>query len=286
MFIVDSGFARFLRRISCGFIVIAASLLLAPKADAGLFTLTDNNSTAEFNTESSANAFAWRVDGTDHLFQQAFWYRVGNTAEQSVHSLPIAVEGATDTNFDGNDDTLFVRYNGQGFDITVRYSLDGGLPGSGASDMGEQISISNLGPSSLDFHFFQYVDFDLLGTFGGDSAVFTNLNTVRQYEGAIRLTETVVTPVPSHREINSFPITLDNLTDGLPTTLSDTPAIGTVFGPGDVTWAFQWDVMIPPNSTFQISKDKNLSAGVIPEPATLALLSLAAALGLCRRRKR
>ena len=62
--------------------------------------------------------------------------------------------------------------------------------------MSEQISITNLLDSPLDFHFFQYADFDLSAA---DTAFFTNANAVDQIGGGLRLSETVVTPVPSHR---------------------------------------------------------------------------------------
>jgi hypothetical protein len=251
---------------------------------AALLTLTDDNSVAQFDTATPANNFNWFVDGNDFLAQQAFWFRIGNVPEQSVHTLPIGVQGTSDSNFDGNPDTLFVRYNGAGFHIDTRYVLDGGMPGSGASDMGEQISINNTGVSSLDFHFFQYADFDIGPA---DSAVFTNANSVRQFSPGIELTETVVTPVPTHREIAPFPVTLNKLNDGVPTVLSDTPPIGVVAGPGDMTWAYEWDFQLAPGATFQISKDKNLHAGPpVPEPATASLLMLAAGVILARLRKR
>jgi hypothetical protein len=200
-------------------------------------------------------------------------------AESSVHTLPIGVQGTTDGNFDGNPDTLFVRYNGAGFRIETTYTLRGGSPGSGASDMGEVITIYNLGASPLDFHFFQYADFDLSAA---DTIVFTNANAVQQ-AGGTRLTETIITPVPSHREAAFFPTTLNKLNDGLATTLSDTPALNSPIGPGDVTWAFQWDVSIPVGGTFQISKDKNLA---VPEPGTIALVAIGASLLATRRRRR
>ena len=150
--------------------------------------------------------------------------------------------------------------------------------------MGEQISITNTQASPLDFHFFQYADFDLGAA---DSTVFTNANSVRQFSPGSELTETVVTPVPAHRESAFFPVTLNKLNDGLPTNLSDAPPIGTVFGAGDVTWAYQWDVLLQPGQTFQISKDKNLSAGPqVPEPTACSLLGLAAGMLLARRQKR
>jgi hypothetical protein len=143
--------------------------------------------------------------------------------------------------------------------------------------MGEQISIFNLTPSPLEFHFFQYADFDLSAA---DTAIFTNSNTVDQTGGGLRLSETVVTPVPSHREAALFPVTLNKLNDGLPTTLSDNAGAG----PGDVTWAYQWDAVIPPSGTFLISKDKHIS--LVPEPAAASLLCVAAGLLVARRRKR
>lgn len=275
----------------CGRVFLATSIFaialagfFVPDSTAALFTLTDDNSVATFDTSSQANAYQWIVDGRDQLFQQAFWYRIGNVAEQSLDTLPHPVEGATDTNFDGDLDTLFVRYDGAGFRVEVRYVLDGGLPGSYASDMAEQISISNLGTAPLDFHFFQYSDFDLNNTSGGDSASFPNANAVVQSEGLASIAETVITPVPSHREIDFYANIVNDLNDGLPTTLSDTPATGVNFGPGDITWAYQWDVVIPAGSSYQISKDKNLTG--VPEPAGIAILSIGLAFSAVAWRRR
>jgi hypothetical protein len=264
--------------------LLGVSLFSARSARAGLFTLADENSSIAFNTASSTNASNWQVDGVNQLRQQAFWYRVGNTAEQSVHSLPIAFEMATNTNFDPNLDTLFTRYLGAGFRIDMHYSLDGGLPGSRTSDLAEQISISNTGTSPLDFHFFQYNDFDLNGSAAGDSAVFTNANAVQQSEGALSVSETVHTPAASHREIDTFAATLAKLTDAVPTTLSDLPATGTSLGPGDMTWAFQWDFTLLPGRTYLISKDKHL--GGVPEPTAAILLSMGIGLLVAARRPR
>jgi hypothetical protein len=263
--------------------IVGISALLAPNVSAGTFTLTDGNSSTLFETDSEGNQVNWLVDGEDQVFVQGFWYRVGSSGgESAVSTLPHPVEGVTDTNFDGNADTLFVRYNGGGFNIETRYSLDGGTPGSRASDLGEQIAIINTGTSPLDFHFFQYVDFDLMNSSEGDSAVFTNANAVRQFQGALRLSEAVITPPATHREINFYPNIIDRLDDLLPTTLSDTPGTGVVLGPGDMTWAFQWDVVIPGGGSFLISKDKNLTG--VPEPATLVLISMAGLFLVLRRK--
>jgi len=262
-------------------IALAAILIgsVSQQVSAALLTLIDNNSSADFDTATPSNNYNWFVDNTDMLAQQAFWYRIGGAGpEFSVHTLPIGVQGTTDTNFDGNPDTLFVRYNGAGFRVETTYTLRGGAPGSKASDLGELIAITNTSANPLDIHFFQYADFDLSAA---DSITFTNANSVQQSGNNTRLTETVVTPIPAHHEAGFFPVTLNKLNDGLPTTLSDTPAFGVPIGAGDMTWAYQWDVVVAPNSTFQISKDKNLNA--VPEPATAAGILLGLSMLALRR---
>ena len=126
----------------------------------------------------------------------------------------------------------------------------------------------------MDFHFFQYADFDITGDGPGNQSVFTNPNTVRQSNGGSFLTETVVTPVPNHREVAFFPTTLNSLNDAAPTTLSDTP-LGTLVGPGDVTWAYEWDFVLAAGDTFLISKDKNLGVQPVPEPGVAAFMGVA-----------
>jgi len=273
-----------LRALSCVIALLAFSLL-AVHSQAALIPLSDDNSSILIDTSSSVNAFNWLVDGEDQMTQQAFWFRVGNVGgETSLHSLPHPLEVASNTNFDPANDTLAVRYNGAGFYADVRYSLDGGSPGSLASDLGEQISIVSTSATPLDFHFFQYVDLEMLATPGGDMAEFTNVNAVRQFEGALRLSETVATLPANHRQISFYNTILASLSDAAPTTLSDNPPIGAVFGPGDLTWAFQWDFLLPAGGTFQISKDKRLSG--VPEPATFGLLGIASLLLPFVRRKR
>jgi hypothetical protein len=275
------------RAIICGLLLVGILSQSATRSFAALFTLSDDNSVVDFDTGSSANAYVWEVEGVDQLFQQAFWFRVGNGPEQSLHTLPIGFQLASNTNSDPGLDTLNVRYLGTGFNVEVTYRLDGGVAGSGASDMGEQIAITNTSGAPLDFHFFQYSDFEILGTAADDTAVFLNANTVQQYEGLISLNETVASPAASHREINFYDVTLDKLEDGVATTLNDLPAIGVPLGPGDMTWAFQWDRVIPASGigrTFIISKDKRLN--VVPEPATLALVPLIAGFAFGLRRQR
>jgi hypothetical protein len=95
------------------------------------------------------------------------------------------------------------------------------------------------------------------------------------------LSETVTSPGANRAEVGLFPQTLNALNDGGKTDL------GNIGGPltGDVTWAFQWDLVIAPGTSAQISKDKYLTV-LVPEPSALALLAIGAVgYALSRRRQ-
>jgi hypothetical protein len=232
--------------------------------------------------------FNWTVNGVNQLAQQWFWYRVGSTGpESSINTLSLLSATASDTNGNGLNDTLFLSYGSpslsQPFRIDVTYSLQG-TTASGSS-IGETINITNNSTTSpLDFHFFQYSHFTLGNVAGAETEALLNPNTVRVLGTGNLFSETVVTRAPDHYQLGlttDSPNTLTRLNDANPTTLSDGP---TTRGPGDATWAFQWDQSIAPGATFTISKDKSLQ--LVPEPGTLTLFSVGLLGGLALLRKR
>jgi hypothetical protein len=253
-----------------GLLTIGALFLavaLVTPASAATFPLTDLNSSAVIDDAAQRGMFNWTVNGVNQLAQQWFWFRLGSTGGQSsLETLPLLAATASDTNGNGQLDTLFLSYGStSALQIDVRYTLRG--TGSSGSDMQEQINITNNGTVTLDLHFFQYTNFDLNGTAAGDTVSLINANTVRQSKsGGPLISETVATPAANHYELALNPFTINRLNSGSPITLQDGP---TTAGPGDATWAFQWDRSLAPGATLQISKDKNLQ---IPEPGTSALL--------------
>jgi len=257
-----------LQTIGALFLAVA----LATPADATTFTLTDLNSSAQIDDAAQRGMFNWTVNGVNQLTQQWFWFRLGSTGGQSsIETLPLLAATASDTNSNGQNDTLFLSYGSTtGLQIDVRYTLRG--TASSGSDMQEQINITNNGSVTLDLHFFQYTNFDLNGTPAGDTVALLNAppnNTVRQSKGSTVIAETVTSPAANHYELGlttDSPNTLTRLNSGSPITLLDG---ATTRGPGDATWAFQWDQSLAPGATLQISKDKNLA---IPEPGTSALI--------------
>jgi hypothetical protein len=265
------------------FLALAAMLGLgvATTANASVVTLTDGNSTVAIDPDSQAGVYSWMVDGNNNLYQQWFWYRVGSTGGQSSIDT---ISAPTVTPIGSN--IVDITYSNSLLSIDVRYSLLGGPAGSFTSDLAEQIRITNLSGRPLDLHFFQYSDFDLNGNPDNDSVSITGGNTATQVKGAgPGLSETVVGPMPSAFEANYYANTLNSLNGGSPYNLNGNASAG----PGDVTWAFQWNRVLNASgagSTLTISKDKLLET--TPEPSTMAIAGLGV-LGLVgygiRRRK-
>ena len=273
--------------------MVCLAAAVTPAWGTSIYTLEDGNSVTHVSVGNQGPGMAsWVVNGVNQLSQQWFWYRVGNGPEQSLDRLNLVFARASDTNENAGYDVLELKF-GTGQDtatssylVTVRYSLMGGQAGErNVSDLGEQIMIENRNAGSLDFHFFQYSNFDLGSTPADDwvSIAGQGHNTATQRDSELHvMTETVVSPAPSHFEAALAGVTLAKLQDGVAGDLSDTAFAG----PGDVTWAYQWDFTLGNGQSFIISKDKNMME--LPEPVTMAglFLGLAGVGGYIRKRRK
>jgi len=266
-------------------LVVWLAVGLAIPAVRAQVTLHDNNSDATVNLGNSGTLGmnSWNINGIPQLSQQWFWYRVGSSGGQN----PInTLSSATINNQNAN--SVSVTYAGSQFSVNVSYLLQGGSPSSYQADIFESISINNTSGGPLSLHFFQYSDFDLAGSPNGDQVTISQDTTVpppnyyRAYQtkvaAATQLAETVDSVYANHAEaaIVGANGTLAHLNSGSPYTLNDVTAAGQPNGT-DVTWAFEWDVLLDAsgaNSSIDILKDKRLDVAPVPEPGSLALLSL------------
>lgn len=233
------------------------------QSNATIWTLADGNSTMSVDSGSQSGMYNWNIDGTDQIFQQWFWYRVGNGAEASIDTLPLVNEALISPNI------LLLTYSDNAISIGVKYVLSGGTAGSGTADVGESISIRNLTSSSKDIHFFQYTDFDLNSTVTDDTVERVNANTMKQTDGSgVVFSEVVATPSANHYQVDLFSEIRDSLNDGTATILNDNPGPVT----GDATFAWQWDRVLSGGGSFIISKDKFIGSNPVPEPNSLLLI--------------
>ncbi len=258
------------------FIAVQASIiaLLSLNAIAQDITLVNKNSSFSVNTNVGGGIVDWTVDGVDYLKNQWFYYRVGGGPESPIQTIDSTPTVATTSL--SSFARINLTYANASYSVFTSLRLTGNTAGSGKSQLNEDVTVQNLSASPLDFHFFQYSDFDLFGVTGGQNVQFLQNSINGEYykayqsDGIRRVTETITTAVTpiGHFEAGIYSSTFSSLTDGASTTLSDVTSAGV----GDVTFAYQWDVTLAPGASFQLSK----LIEIAPEPSTLSLLSLAA----------
>ena len=241
------------------FTLLLASLLLTmvmvlpPVCAQASFGLTNGNSA--LSVDPATGAQGWTVDGINQLAGQMWFYRIGDT-----NQAPLSMLGAATVN-QLSPDVLDVRYTGQSIDLLLRYTLIGGLDGSGNSTVAESMRIKNKTAQPLAFHLFEYTDLDLNGTPDDDVAALLSATTVGQWDGGVISTETAsaggMTPTPNHWEVDNAATLLAKLTGAPVVNLADASTPFT----GNAAFAFQWDMDIAPGATQLLSKSKILMRG-------------------------
>jgi len=265
--------------LKLGVAVLAAWGISAGQADAASFTLTDDNSTVRFDTESSVFLSDWVVDGFREVFQRGFWYRVGDDGpERNVHSTLTQTQANTaDLDSDGRSDELFVEYENPGlFSIEFVYSLKGGSPGSLRSLLNEAVEVFNVSDSPLDISLFAYSDYDLHSSSGGDFVEVSRnpvIGTVAALQQDSTGASVTVASIPGadRYQASNYPDLVAQLNDVSPTNLAFTDGSSTASG--DVTFAFQYDRTIGAGESRLISQSAFVQE--VPEPTSvLGMLAL------------
>jgi len=214
------------------------------------------------------------------LQNQSFFYRVGNTGPEQLASA-ITSSPLVTTN---DSKHLDVVYANTDYSLTLHYILTGNLSGSGKSGLQSSLTVNNLTGTALDFHLFQYSDFNLGGVTDPQTLGFIigsggYYNKIFQTMGSLAMTNTLTTraSAPSYIEAGVFDNTLASLQDPNATILNNVAT-----ATGNVTYAIQWDASLASGTALTVNQSFSLS---VPEPSSLALaLSGSVALALFRRR--
>jgi len=242
-------------------------------------TLQDGSAVVDIDPDSQDGVSGWAVNGVAHLRTQWFWVRVGDAGpEASIDALAETARLASDTDADGQADTLFLALADpqQRFALELRWSLTGSPfapPTAGAaSDLALQLTLTNTSGGPLDITLFQYTDVDVFNTFVDDSAVWSgaggpNTATVSDSTGLAEW-ESVWTPRPTSVDASVYDAVLASLLDGGPTALS-----GALAAAGDVTVTAAWRAALAAGGALLVSQDQQIRVAPIPEPTVLALLA-------------
>lgn len=272
-----------MKKLAIAALVCLMATMIAGSAGATVYSLADLNSQVVIDT-AAQGAQVWSVDGVDHLTTQWWYYRLGGApgTTNPIDALSFAGGGLTDTDFDGINDNLVLIYaptNGA-WDVRVSWTLVGGSLGSGVSDMGEAVRINNYGPNALNLSLFEYNDFEMNNTAGGDNIMRISADTVRQWEGAVSVRETVV-KTPSYWQIGLYSNVAGQIASGNNLT-NQFPALYNI----DAAWAYQWDVSLNAGKSDTWSKNKRISTA-IPEwnSLFLAAIGMVGTIGIRRRRR-
>jgi|GEM_PF-1094673 len=229
--------------------LLVALLLLVSTGEAAVHTLT--NRTLNRNTlavvddaTASTGLYSFKVDGKELMWQQWFWYRVGSTGgEASLETLGLPKVTSTATSVE-------LTYTKDGvFTFKVRYELTPYATGLYRADLKKTVTITNISSQPLDFHLFEYSDYDVtqLATPEDNvevvgTRVYQNGTQTFSDEGITVVHESSLPPTSFDIDNNQIYL-LPELKDGAPSQFSS-PQTAYSYG-DDMQFAYQWDLNIP-----------------------------------------
>jgi hypothetical protein len=256
--------------------LVSALLLAFASPDAGAYLMVDGNAVAALDSWGfSGNSFDGNVlsfDGgaTDHIYEM---YGYLGNASSVVRVMPAHFSEQISINGVGGAASSQLWLNATGAaelglsagDITLDYSF--ALDGTTRSLIWD-VDVTSASGATLDLVFYAYVDLDLEGSVGDDTAT-GGLPGFHVTDDATGFDLTVGSMVAAdHFEIAPWPVlqsTLDAMQGVGAADLADT---GSPFGPSDFTGALQFDFSLAPGGS------QGFGMTLIPEPTTALQLAL------------
>jgi hypothetical protein len=233
----------------------------------------------------------WTIDGVNQLNQQWFYYSVGSGPVYSIDTIAPWSTPTISTNLGKTQITLNEMYANSAISVGTLFSLQSSPVGSGKAALSQTLTISNPSATAQTYHFYQYSDFDLGGVAGGQNIVFSSNGSGQEYQVVqTGLTGTALTglitgvsggsSVQYEVQAGYNNGTQFGLGNGNSAPLLDNTTL--TAGPGNVEYAYEWDVTLPALGSIIISEIQT----VVPEPSSVALVASGMlALALLRRRR-
>jgi hypothetical protein len=252
--------------------------------------LSSKNSSIQINLGGGVSD--WQVDSVNQLNQQWFYYSIGSGAVNSIDTIS---SPSTPIIIPTSNPVLRTSYSDSAISVGTQYTLQGSLAGSGVSTLAQTITLNNPTATSQIYHFYQYSDFDLAGVTGGQNVQFLPGGA-----GAPTVMQTGLTGGPLVGTVTALsggssvlPEVQAGLNNGSMFGLmngSPAPLLNNTLtaGPGDVVYAYEWDVTLSPTSSLQLSEIETIGmTQPVPEPSSWGLVSSGLlVLTLLRRRHR
>ncbi len=237
--------------------------------------LSDGNSSVTIDPYSPSGVFEWTVELTNHMAQSSYWYRIGG------EGIAAPLSALSIDHIDQSSTEAMVFYSGTDFSLQILYSLTGGDPGSGTSDIAETVMVTNKTGSAMSFHLFEYVNLNLLGTADGQTVAFDSDSASVFHSKGTTIAQLSSIPGPNYWEIGEATALLNKLNNESFGDLSNV----TTSHSGDAAFALQWSRVISAYGTSgAIGQDLLLEGAPVPEPGSL--VALLSGLGLIPALKR
>jgi len=231
------------------------------------FTLNDYLGDA-FGNGATSNFTVGGPGNPDHVYQSWWWYRGTGANGDREFSL----SNGTNASWSGNVGRIDYTLEGKG---TARalFVVQGLEDGYGS--LTTSLIFRNTTSETVTLDFFNYLDADLDGSAGGDSADLIGDNVIRIIDGDWIATYEG-TDIYS---VGDFSDIRDELTDD---NADDFASTGLPFSTGDFTGGFQWHVTVAPGRAVTLTSSVTITA--IPAPGALTLFG--AGLGMLGFRRR
>jgi hypothetical protein len=246
------------------------------QSEAATYTLSDSTWNVTFNSAVSSGLPSGQVPGVVNLVEQSLYYSLNGGPLSAVTNFSLSL-----TKSGIQNPTITDTYTSAGnMSVAAAYTLNG-------TTLSDTIKLKNLSTSSQTISLFQFSDFILGGAAGAQMVnMISNSSTIygaNQTGGGISLqnqVEFIGTGPTTEMQANGNGSLFGPFIGGPPYNLDNV----TLNASGNAVFAYEWDVTLTPNTSFQISESSQIT---VPEPSSMALMvSGMLGLALLYRRRR